>query len=148
MTVFQNLLENVTDMELNCRAVWRSAQPLVHRVLAEDAGSSASCADPPTRREARAGAPPNPSAGRSSASCRRRNRLILRSHPRNEVRTYCTRTVLYAYGTYVLGLVAGERMYVEYVPPIYAWYGMVWCPSYSLDRNRCDQVVAAGSGAS
>jgi hypothetical protein len=28
------------------------------------------------------------------------------------------------------------------------WYGMVWCPSYPLDRNRCDQVVAAGSGAS
>jgi hypothetical protein len=27
------------------------------------------------------------------------------------------------------------------------WYGMVWCPSYPLDRNRCDQVVAAGSGA-
>jgi hypothetical protein len=27
-------------------------------------------------------------------------------------------------------------------------YGMVWCPSYPLDRNRCDQVVAAGSGAS
>jgi hypothetical protein len=26
-------------------------------------------------------------------------------------------------------------------------YGMVWCPSYPLDRNRCDQVVAAGSGA-
>jgi hypothetical protein len=24
---------------------------------------------------------------------------------------------------------------------------MVWCPSYPLDRNRCDQVVAAGSGA-
>jgi hypothetical protein len=24
--------------------------------------------------------------------------------------------------------------------------GMVWCP-YPLDRNRCDQVVAAGSGA-
>jgi hypothetical protein len=23
------------------------------------------------------------------------------------------------------------------------WYGMVWCPSYPLDRNRCDQVVAA-----
>jgi hypothetical protein len=30
----------------------------------------------------------------------------------------------------------------------YCWYGMVWCPSYPLDRNRCDQVVAAGSGAS
>jgi hypothetical protein len=28
------------------------------------------------------------------------------------------------------------------------WYGMVWCPSYPLDRNRCDQVVAAGLGAS
>jgi hypothetical protein len=29
------------------------------------------------------------------------------------------------------------------------WYGMeVWCPSYPLERNRCDQVVAAGSGAS
>jgi hypothetical protein len=28
------------------------------------------------------------------------------------------------------------------------WHGMVWCPSYPLDRNRCDQVVAAGSGAS
>jgi hypothetical protein len=27
-------------------------------------------------------------------------------------------------------------------------HGMVWCPSYPLDRNRCDQVVAAGSGAS
>jgi hypothetical protein len=29
------------------------------------------------------------------------------------------------------------------------WYGMVlvWCPSYPLDRNRCDQVAAAGSGA-
>jgi hypothetical protein len=27
------------------------------------------------------------------------------------------------------------------------WYGMVRCPSYTLDRNRCDQVVAAGSGA-
>jgi hypothetical protein len=30
----------------------------------------------------------------------------------------------------------------------YVWYGVVWCPSYPLDRNRCDQVVAAGSGAS
>jgi hypothetical protein len=28
-----------------------------------------------------------------------------------------------------------------------AMSGMVWCPSYPLDRNRCDQVVAAGSGA-
>jgi hypothetical protein len=27
------------------------------------------------------------------------------------------------------------------------WYGTEWCPSYPLDRNRCDQVVAAGSGA-
>jgi hypothetical protein len=27
------------------------------------------------------------------------------------------------------------------------WYGMVWCPSCPLDFNRCDQVVAAGSGA-
>jgi hypothetical protein len=25
--------------------------------------------------------------------------------------------------------------------------GMVWCPSYLLGRNRCDQVVASGSGA-
>jgi TPR repeat protein len=27
------------------------------------------------------------------------------------------------------------------------WIGLVLCPSYPLDRNRCDQVVAAGSGA-
>jgi hypothetical protein len=33
-------------------------------------------------------------------------------------------------------------------PSRMVWYGMVWCPSYPLDRNRCDQVVAAGSGAS
>jgi hypothetical protein len=25
--------------------------------------------------------------------------------------------------------------------------GMVWCPSYPLGRNRCDQVVAAGPDA-
>jgi hypothetical protein len=31
---------------------------------------------------------------------------------------------------------------------IMLWHGMVWCPSYPWDRNRCDQVVAAGSGAS
>jgi hypothetical protein len=29
----------------------------------------------------------------------------------------------------------------------WVWYGMVWCPSCPLDRNRCDQVVVAGSGA-
>jgi hypothetical protein len=31
-----------------------------------------------------------------------------------------------------------------------SWYGMVWYgwyPSYPLDRNRCDHVVAAGSDA-
>jgi hypothetical protein len=32
--------------------------------------------------------------------------------------------------------------------PASLWYGMVWCPSYPLGRNRCDQVVASGPGAS
>jgi hypothetical protein len=29
----------------------------------------------------------------------------------------------------------------------YVWYGMVWCPSYPLGRNRCDQVVASEPSA-
>jgi hypothetical protein len=37
----------------------------------------------------------------------------------------------------------GLRLQVLYM----VWYSMVWCPSYPLDNNRCDQVVAAGSGA-
>jgi hypothetical protein len=45
-----------------------------------------------------------------------------------------------------------DKRYLRRLNPHFAafrlvWSGMVWCPSYPLDRNRCDQVVAAGSGA-